>query len=377
MDFTIQTEQQLLDLVSEFRIDAGIAGIKPFGSGHINDTYRIVNIDPEGHDYLLQRINHHVFKNVPLLMNNLVNVTRHLQNKLAHLPQSAIEKEVLTIIETRNNQSYYLDGSGNYWRMFYFLKNTRAYDLVTTEQQAFEGGKAFGKFQAELADLDTDLIKDTIPNFHNIAFRLNNLEKAIENNKAGRLQEVLPEIEFIRLRANSMFEILESGKNKILPLRIVHNDTKFNNVLLDSNDRAQCVIDLDTVMPGYVAYDFGDSIRTIINTAEEDEADLSAIGLNLNLFEAYTRGYLQESVRFLEKSEIDSLIKGVLLLPYIQAVRFLTDYLDGDIYFKIHAIGHNLQRCRAQLALVKKLEENREILEQIIQNTWRYYQLKN
>ena len=377
MDFTIQTEQQLLDLVSEFRIDAGIAGIKPFGSGHINDTYRIVNIDPEGHDYLLQRINHHVFKNVPLLMNNLMNVTRHLQKKLAHLPQSAIEKEVLTIIETRKNQSYYLDGSGNYWRMFYFLKNTRAYDLVSTEQQAFEGGKAFGKFQAELADLDTDLIKDTIPNFHNIEFRLHNLEQAIEANKAGRLMEILPEIEFIRLRANSMFEILASGKNKTLPLRIVHNDTKFNNVLLDSNDRAQCVIDLDTVMPGYVAYDFGDSIRTIINTAEEDEADLSAIRLNLNLFEAYTRGYLQESVRFLEKSEIDSLIKGVLLLPYIQAVRFLTDYLDGDIYFKIHSKGHNLQRCRAQLALVKKLEENREILEQIIQTTWQHYQLEN
>ncbi len=310
-------------------------------------------------------------------MNNLLNVTRHLQKKLAHLPQSALEKNVLTIIETNYSQSYYLDPDGNYWRMFYFLKDTRSYDQVTTEKQAFEGGKAFGKFQADLADMDTELIKDTIPNFHNIEFRLQNFEKAIENNQADRIREVLPEIEFIRTRANSMFEILESGKNKTLPLRIVHNDTKFNNVLLDTDDKAQCVIDLDTVMPGYVAYDFGDSIRTIINSAAEDEADTTTISLNLNLFQAYTSGYLQQSVPFLEKAEVDSLVKGVLLLPYIQAVRFLTDFLEGDIYFKIHSPEHNLLRTRAQLALVKKLEENRETLDHIIQDTWQYYKLKN
>ena len=377
MDSSFQTEQLLLALASEFRIEARIAAITPFGSGHINDTYRIRNNNPEGHDYLLQRINHHVFKDVPLLMNNLLNVTRHLQKKLAHLPQSALEKNVLTIIETNYSQSYYLDPDGNYWRMFYFLKDTRSYDQVTTEKQAFEGGKAFGKFQADLADMDTELIKDTIPNFHNIEFRLQNFEKAIENNQADRIREVLPEIEFIRTRANSMFEILESGKNKTLPLRIVHNDTKFNNVLLDTDDKAQCVIDLDTVMPGYVAYDFGDSIRTIINSAAEDEADTTTISLNLNLFQAYTSGYLQQSVPFLEKAEVDSLVKGVLLLPYIQAVRFLTDFLEGDIYFKIHSPEHNLLRTRAQLALVKKLEENRETLDHIIQDTWQYYKLKN
>jgi Ser/Thr protein kinase RdoA (MazF antagonist) len=169
-----------------------------------------------------------------------------------------------------------------------------------------------------------------------------------------------------------MSEILRLGRAGILPRRIVHNDTKFNNVLLDSEDKAQCVIDLDTVMPGYVAYDFGDSIRTIINTTAEDETALNQIGLNIPLFEAYTRGYFQQAIVFLTEAEIDSLLKGVLLLPYIQAVRFLTDYLEGDHYFKIHSRDHNLQRTRAQLVLVKKLEDNQEVLDHIIQKTWQH-----
>jgi hypothetical protein len=358
------TDNQVYNLVSEFNIDAVIASVKPFGSGHINDTYRIVNTDSSGHDYLLQRINHHVFKDVPLLMNNLVNVTGHLEQK------HCSDKNVLTIISTKNGQPYFKDEGGNYWRVFYFLKDTKSYDLVTTDKQAFEGGKAFGCFLAMLADLDVGLVKDTIPNFHNIEYRLANLQKAIDADKVGRLKEVSPEIEFVKCRSNCMREILRLGKAGTLPLRIVHNDTKFNNVLLDQNDNAQCVIDLDTVMPGYAAYDFGDSIRTIINIAAEDEVDTHRIGLNLALFEAYTKGFLQQAKSFLTETEVDSLIKGVLLLPYIQAVRFLTDYLEGDHYFKIHSPNHNLQRTRAQLALVAKLEENRALLEQIITKIW-------
>lgn len=364
------TPSQISDLVSKFKIDAEIASIQPFGSGHINDTYRLFNADAHGNDFLLQRINHHVFKDVPLLMSNIVNVTRHLKRKLSDLQPGNIEKSVLTVIETNDHQPYYKDAGGNYWRVFYFMKDTKSYDIVTTARQAFEGGKAFGAFQALLADLDISLVKDTIPNFHNIEYRLNNLQKAIKSDKAGRAEGVLPEIEFIKKRADEMSEILRLGRAGILPLRIVHNDTKFNNVLLDNDDRAQCVIDLDTVMPGYVAYDFGDSIRTIINTAAEDEANLDLVDLNIPLFEAYTKGYLREAVSFITEAEINSLIKGVLLLPYIQAVRFLTDYLEGDIYFKIHSAGHNLQRARAQLALVKQLESNKVKLEVVIINNW-------
>lgn len=367
------TDTRIYKLIAAFKIDAKFASVIPFGSGHINDTYRIKNSDPSGVDYLLQRINHHVFKDVPALMQNLLYVTEHLKEKLAKIPGSDLEKKVMTIVETNDGKPYFKDDRGDYWRVFHFLKDTRSYDQVTTEQQAYEGGKAFGHFQALLSDMDPGLIKDTIPDFHNIESRLTKFERAVKTDKVGRLHKVLPEVEFIRQRVYEMSEILRLGRAGKLPLRIVHNDTKFNNVLLNEDDHAQCVIDLDTVMPGYVAYDFGDSIRTIANTAPEDEENIRLIDINISLFESYTNGYLEEAVHFLTESELDSLLKGALLLPYAQTVRFLTDYLEGDHYYKIQSPDHNLQRTRAQLALVKKLEENRDKLGQIIMDTWHQY----
>jgi Ser/Thr protein kinase RdoA (MazF antagonist) len=373
MSKSTSTDNHIYNLIAAFRINADIASVAPFGSGHINDTYRIKNSDANGIDYLLQRINHHVFKDVPVLMHNLLYVTDHLKQKLAQVPGSDLEKEVMTIVETRDGKPYFKDGKDNYWRVFHFLKDTRSYDQVNTKQQAYEGGKAFGRFQALLADMDPGLIKDTIPDFHNIESRLAKFEQAVKADKVGRLQKVPSEVEFIRQRANEMSEILRLGRAGELPLRIVHNDTKFNNVLLNSDDRAQCVIDLDTVMPGYVAYDFGDSIRTIANTAPEDEGNIKLIDVNISLFEYYTKGYLKEAMAFLTESELNSLLKGVLLLPYAQTVRFLTDYLEGDHYYKIQSPDHNLQRTRAQLALVKRLEENKDKLSQIIMDTWHQY----
>jgi hypothetical protein len=211
---------------------------------------------------------------------------------------------------------------------------------------------------------------DTIPYFHNIEYRLANLDVAIEQDAAKRLNKLSPEIEFINKRRLSMSKVLQMGAIGALPLRIIHNDTKFNNVLLDDHDHAQCVIDLDTVMPGYVAYDFGDAIRTIINTAPEDEPDLSLIQLNVPLFTAYVKGYLQQTKDFLTEAEVNSLVDGALLLPYIQGVRFLTDYLNGDLYFKVHSPRHNLQRAQAQFQLVKKLEDAREQLDNIVLKIW-------
>ena len=373
MENSALTDTDILGLISGFKIDVNIASVHPFGSGHINDTYRIINSDADGADYLLQRVNHHVFQDVPALMQNLQHVTDHLKKKLALKPNADTEKEVLTIIPTKDGRPYLQDEEGNYWRMFLFLKDTRSYDQVETPKQAYEGGKAFGRFQALLADLDTGLITDTIPDFHHIESRLAKLKQAVEANSEGRAQRVIMEIIFIKQRVPEMSELLALGKAGIIPQRIVHNDTKFNNVLLNNKDKAQCVIDLDTVMPGYVAYDFGDSIRTIINTAAEDEAEVKKIDLNIPLFEAYTQGYLKEANGFLTKAEVDSLMKGVLLLPYMQAVRFLTDYLEGDHYFKIHSPDHNLQRTRAQLALVKKLEDNEATLQKIISKTRKQY----
>jgi Ser/Thr protein kinase RdoA (MazF antagonist) len=339
-------------------------GVKmhPFGSGHINDTYKLTTADPEEGPFLLQRINHFVFPNVEQLMDNMVAVTAHLKNKIDQSHAGNSSKEVLTILHTKEGKPFYQDELGNYWRLFTLLDQTRSYDLVTTPMQAREGGRAFGKFQRLLGDFDANQLHVVLPRFHNILFRLEQLSDAIKHNPLGRAEEVNAELACIdqfRQRAIRLQTWIEKGK---LPMRVTHNDTKFNNVLLDMQDRAQCVIDLDTVMPGYVAFDFGDAIRTAANMAEEDESDTTKIGVNLPIFEAFTKGYFEEAGSFLTVSEIDSLIEGVLLLPYMQAVRFLTDYINGDVYYKVQHSQHNLQRARAQLAYFKALKHEEQNL---------------
>lgn len=357
------------EIVSNFCIEGNVAAIIPYGSGHINDTFYLKNTNPGLPGYLLQRINHHVFENVPALMKNVQLVTDHLKGKLTSIPGSSPDKEVLTIVSAKDQQCFFCDETGNYWRMYCFLKDTKSYDMVLTEQQAYEGGKAFGKFQLLLSDLDSGLLYETIPGFHNITMRLDRLNKAVLADPKNRIKDVLTELSFIIERADQMATIMNLGKEGKLPLRIIHNDTKFNNILLDMNDHEQCVIDLDTVMPGYVAYDFGDAIRTIINTAPEDEEDLTKIELNIPLFKAYAEGYFEYAGSFLSDTEVKSLSMGVLLIPYMQGVRFLTDYIEGDVYYKIHSTEHNLQRARAQFELLSKLEKNYDVLDQIIYNT--------
>ncbi|MEO7213871.1 MAG: aminoglycoside phosphotransferase family protein [Mucilaginibacter sp.] len=356
------------DIIAQFSIQADSFGIKPFGSGHINDTYRVTT-PTDGREFLLQKINNYVFKDVDGLMNNMLYVTNHLKQKVSKAGGDP-DKEVLTLIPCNNGLYYCQDEQGGYWRMTTFLHNTKSYDLVTTEKQAYQGGVAFGRFQYLLCDMGADILIDTIPDFLNIEFRLEEFNEAIKNDAAGKLNTVQTELDFLLSRADSMKDILQWGRAGILPLRITHNDTKFNNILLDEQDNIQCVIDLDTVMPGYSAYDFGDAIRSIISTAAEDEASLGAIQLNIPLFEEFTRGYLSQTISFLSEQELKSLIKGVLLLPYMQAVRFLTDYLNGDTYYKIQFVGHNLQRTLAQMQLLKMLELNKDKLTAIIEREW-------
>jgi hypothetical protein len=358
----------IFEIASNFCIEGNIETIVPHGSGHINDTFHVKNTNPALPGYLLQRINHHVFENVPALMANVQLVTSHLKKKLALVAGSNPDKEVLTIVLAKDGQCFFCDAEGNYWRMYCFLKDTKSYDLVLTEQQAYEGGKAFGKFQLLLADLDAGLIYETIKGFHDITMRLDNLNKVVLADPENRVKDVLPELSFVMERSRAMVTIINLGKEGKLPLRIIHNDTKFNNILLDANDHGQCVIDLDTVMPGYVAYDFGDAIRTIINTASEDEEDLTKIDLSIPLFTAYAQGYFESAGGFLTDTEVKSLSMGVLLIPYMQGVRFLTDYIAGDVYYKTHFAGHNLQRTRAQFQLLRKLEEKYDLLDQVIQN---------
>ena len=276
------------------------------------------------------------------------------------------EKEVLTFIAAKDGKHYYEDYQSNYWRMTCFLESTKSYDLVTSGKQAYQGGFAFGRFQHMLSDLDPSVLIDTIPDFLNIETRLWHFNTAKKHDNCGKLKSVLTEVDFLDSRAVDMKKIINLGKDGTLPLRVTHNDTKFNNILLDEHDNIQCVIDLDTVMPGYVAYDFGDAIRSIINTAAEDEPNLDAIQLNIPLFSEFTRGYLSQAKPFLTDVERESLMMGILLLPYMQSVRFLTDYLEGDVYYKTYFPGHNLQRARTQMQLFKMLELNRNKLDRIV-----------
>ncbi|HET8827910.1 MAG TPA: aminoglycoside phosphotransferase family protein, partial [Pelobium sp.] len=244
-----------------------------------------------------------------------------------------------------------------------------SYDLVESPKQAFEGGEAFGRFQLMLADMDPALLTETLVNFHNVTFRLANYKKALGADIANRAKDVSEEIALIKEHEEWMCSLYKMGEDGLLPKRITHNDTKFNNILFDKNDNVICIIDLDTVMPGYVAYDFGDAIRTLVNTAEEDEADLSKINVNMPLFKAYTDGYLKEAVNFLTKDELKSLYYAVFLFPYMQAVRFLTDYLQGDTYYKIAYAEHNLVRTKAQFKLFNELYAQKEEISKVLEES--------
>lgn len=360
-------------IISQFSIEGSPATVAPFGSGHIHDTFRVSNTNKGAPDYLLQRINHHVFQKVPALTDNIQKVTAYLRDKLKDIPGAVPEKEVLTLISSKEGMGYYQDEQGNYWRMYHFLNDTRSYDLVQTVEQAYEGGKAYGRFQALLADLDPTSLHETIPLFHDMESRLQLFREALQQDPKGRVKEVSAEIDFVNKRAEFMRTICRLGGEGKLPLRVTHNDTKFNNVLLNEQDKAQCVIDLDTVMPGYMAYDFGDAIRTTVNKASEDEKELDKIQIDVDLFQAFTNGFLEETGSFISDEEIDSLSVGALMLPFIMGLRFLTDYVGGDTYYKIQFPDHNIQRSRAQFRLVEKLEEQYELLQEII---WKTAKLK-
>jgi Ser/Thr protein kinase RdoA (MazF antagonist) len=372
----VQYDNTISEVISNFECDCEFSAIQSYGSGHINDTYFLTNTLSSGSDYLLQRINHLVFKDVPQLTQNMCMVISHLKSKIIHSGHGDPETEVMTLIPAKDGKYYYKNIDGEYWRMSRFLAHTKSYDIVENEKQAFEGGKAFGKFQFMLSDLPAGLMHEVIPDFHNIEFRLKQLEIAVAQDACNRLRLVERELNIVKKYADSMRYFQLQAQLEALPKRVIHNDTKFNNVLLNSKDEAQCVIDLDTVMDGYIAYDFGDAIRTIINTTSEDQEDLSKIGLNMDLFDAYTKGYLQEASNFITDAEVSSLLKGVLLLPYMQAVRFLTDYINGDKYFKIKSENHNLQRTRAQLQLLHMLDANALSLQNTILQEMNFYRAK-
>ncbi len=361
------------NIVPEFRINGKPFESRRIGAGHINDTFLVKIHQESGHDYVLQRINRRIFRDIPKLMDNIERVTSHIRGRIGIIPGSDPDRECLTLIPAIDGKKYFLDERGDYWRMYISIKDCHSYDIVRTAGQAFEGGRAFGCFQASLADLPGGPLHETIPDFHNIIKRLNDFFSVIQRDPLNRAVTVKQETAFVEKRVNEMMKVLDlAGQGKI-PLRITHNDTKFNNVLLDENDKALCIIDLDTVMNGYVLYDFGDSIRTTANTGAEDEKDLRKVSMNISLFEAFATGFLSQLAGHLKNDEKDILAFSSGLMTFIIGLRFFTDYIDGDNYFKIHYPEQNLIRTRAQFKLLESMEGQYENMQRIVDSIIRDY----
>ena len=353
---------KLKEIVFQFIGTMDNVEIKPLGKGHINDSYKVVAGDKE---YVLQKINHAIFKNVPELQNNIQRVTTHIRGKLQEKGTTEIERKVLTLVPTKEGELYYKDIQGDYWRLMDFIKESKSYDEISPEL-AYRAGLAFGDFQKTLADLPGGPLFETIPDFHNMEFRLQQFRDAVSQDTAGRKAEVSGLIEEIEKRADEMCKPEQLHREGKLPKRTNHCDTKVNNILFDNNDEVLCVVDLDTVMPGYVLSDFGDFIRTGANTGAEDDKNLDNVSVDLDIFEAYTKGYLENAASFLTDTEINNLAFGAKLLTYMQTVRFLTDYINGDTYYKTAYDGHNLVRTKAQFKLLQSLEENFDKMEEIV-----------
>jgi serine/threonine protein kinase len=354
---------ELQVITGNFQIRGIANDITPFGEGMINSTYQ-VTLKDKNTQYVLQKINHHIFQNVELLQSNIKRITDHIRHKLVESGETDIERKALTIIPTVDGKLYYFDGE-NYWRMMILIPDSETFEAVTPEY-AYHAGKAFGNFQFMLADLTGEPLGETIPNFHNMEFRLMQFREAVSSNAVGRLSEVSYLVDEIEQRADEMCQCERLYREGKLPKRINHCDTKVNNILFDKNGKVLCVIDLDTAMPGFVMSDFGDFMRTAGNTGKEDDMDLNNVSFNMEIFKSYTKGYLESAGAFLTPIEIELLPFGAKLLTYMQLTRFLADYLNGDTYYKINNKLHNLQRSKAQFKLLKSIEANYQEMQRFI-----------
>ncbi|MDL2323508.1 aminoglycoside phosphotransferase family protein [Bacteroidales bacterium OttesenSCG-928-A17] len=356
----MRTKEELLQVLAQFSLEEKVGSVEPFGNGHINDTYIVVTTGGEK-KYILQKINHAIFTDVELLQNNILNATNHIRAKLVAAGENDIDRKVLTFLPAKDGKYFFFDGEF-YWRVCLFIADSVTYEAITPDL-AFETGKAFGNFHKMLADIPKGQIGESIPNFHNIDLRQRQLADAVNADPVGRKAEVADLLNELAVRKDAMRiqeVLLEEGK---LSKRITHCDTKVNNILFDKEGNVLCVIDLDTVMPGFVLSDIGDFIRTAVNMGLEDDENLDNIQVNMPIFEAFIKGYMEEAKNFLTPLEIKMLPYGGRMLTYMQTVRFLTDYIAGDTYYKIHSPLHNLQRTKAQFKFLQELEKNAEKMD--------------
>lgn len=367
--------KMIREVTSAFETKYTLVGALPYGNGHINDTFVAHYQPPEGHckRYIFQRINTSVFKNPYELMENIQHVTDYLRDCIIREGGDP-NRETLHIIPTHNGSNVFQDSEGRYWRAYDFIEETVTLQQANTPEDFYESAVAFGNFQRKLAGFDATILHESIKDFHNTSVRFSNLEKAVEADILERARLCAPEIEFSMQRKEEtsvLVGMLEKGE---LPLRVTHNDTKLNNVLLDENTRKGiCVIDLDTVMPGLAGYDYGDSIRFGASTAAEDETDLSKVTMSLELFDIYTKGFMETAGPALTAKEIEMLPMCAKMMTFECGIRFLTDYLQGDTYFKTSRPGQNLDRCRTQLKLVADMESKWDEMNAIVAKYQKLY----
>ena len=359
-------KHRLTGIAAAFAIRGAPVDVQIYGAGHIHETFRVPGGEKGNPGCILQRINRRIFPDVPRLMENIVRVTEHMRQRLAAVPGSEPDREVLTVIPTRSGKSHLIDDEGEYWRCFRFIEHRELGARPGTPGQAREAGRLYGRFLNMLADLPAPPLHETIPRFHDVERRLADFQLALAADPLRRRAAAAAEIAFSSERAEEMQGTMAEARTSGLPWRVTHNDTKFNNILFDARGRGLCVIDLDTVMPGHVLYDFGDAIRSAANSAREDDPDPQRSRIDMAVFRNFCAGYLGELEGRLTPLETVHLVFAARLMTFVIGLRFLTDYLAGDHYFKVRRPGHNLQRARAQFALLADMERRRAEMEAIV-----------
>ncbi|MGN1266332.1 MAG: phosphotransferase enzyme family protein [Dorea sp.] len=358
------TNEQKAEVIANFLFEGKVIDVIPYGSGHINDTF-LLTIE-NGEKVILQRMNKSIFKQPVELMENVMKVTSHLREKVIREGGDP-DRETLNVLLSRDGAPYYVDSKGEFWRSYKYITGASCYDQVEDPNHFYQSGVAFGNFQKQLVDYPAETLYETIEGFHDTKARFAVFKRAVEEDVMGRAKSVKEEIQFVLDRedvANHFTELLEEGE---LPLRVTHNDTKLNNIMIDDETgKGICVLDLDTVMPGLAMNDFGDAIRFGASTAAEDEQDLNKVSCSMELFELFTKGFIEGCAGGLTEKEIELLPMGAKVMTFECGMRFLTDHLQGDTYFKIHRENQNLDRCRTQFKLVKDMEQKWGTMKNIV-----------
>lgn len=365
--FSVCNMERLKEALENIDYKGEIVDVRPFGNGHINDTYLVKSIINGGElKYILQRINHNIFKNPVEVMENVVGVTEFLKKKILS-NGGDIKREVINLIPNKNNTVVYKDSKGNYWRGYNFIDNVSSYDLVEKEEDFYQSALGFGNFQYLLSDYPAETLNETIKDFHNTPVRFENFKRAVKEDICNRAKDVKSEIDFVLSQKDFVSILMDLLYNNKIPTRVTHNDTKLNNVLIDNvTGKALCIMDLDTVMPGLSVNDFGDSIRFGASTASEDEKDLSKVNFDLHLYEVYTKGFLEGCKGSLTDIELDMLPVGAKMMTLECGIRFLTDYLQGDTYFKTDYDTHNLVRAKTQFKLVCEMDKKWDKMKEVV-----------